>query len=177
MSNAPIRTCNDSRIVRSEIIVHRHLNDKDTYYGGEIMAHFDSASGGAVYKFLRKPSFTATIDSLNFVSPIHKNEQIYVEAYVSGVGKSSVEVFTKLVATDLKTFKKRIASYAFLTFVIQDREDPDFVMPVLVPETEEEKAICKEYPKRRAMNLEKRKLNQQMETSIQLDPIWEQLAK
>lgn len=174
MSQQPTRTCNETRTVRSEIVVNRHLNDKDTYYGGDIMAHFDSAGGGTVFNFLRKPSFTATVDNLTFLSPVHKSEQIYVEAFVSGAGKSSVEVFTKLVATDLKTFEKRLAAYAFLTYVIQDRENPDFIMPRVVPESDEEVAICRDYDMRRQINLEKRGHNKMIQENISLKPIWEQ---
>lgn len=174
MDQLPVRTCNDTRIVRSEIIVDRHLNDKDTYYGGDIMAHFDSAGGGAVYKFLKKPSFTATLDNLTFISPVYKGEQIYVEGFVSGVGTTSVEVFTKLIATNLKTFEKRLAAYAFLTYVIQDRHDPDFIMPQLRPESPEEIAICGDYEARRKVNLEKREHNKLISEYVQLEPIWEQ---
>lgn len=174
MVQSPMRTCNETRTVRSEIVVNRHLNDKDTYYGGDIMAHFDSAGGGSVFKFLRKPSFTATIDNLTFLSPVHKAEQIYVESFVSGAGKSSVEVFTKLIAMDLTTFEKRLAAYAFLTYVVQDRENPDFVMPKLVPESDEEIAICGDYDTRRKVNLEKREHNKAIQEAVKLDPIWEQ---
>lgn len=174
MSNKETRTCNQTRIVRSEIIVNRHLNDKDTYYGGDIMAHFDSAGGGAVFNFLREASFTATIDEMTFISPVYKSEQVYVEAFVSGAGTSSVEVFTKLVATNLKTYEKRLAAYAFLTYVVQNRKNPEFVMPTLVAESIEEIAICEGYAKRRRMNLEKRDQGKDILEVVQLLPIWEQ---
>ncbi|WP_373718029.1 acyl-CoA thioesterase [Jeotgalibaca porci] len=174
MVNKETRTCNQTRNIRSEIIVDRHLNDKDTYYGGDIMAHFDSAGGGAIFNFIRKASFTATVDEMTFVSPVYKSEQIYVEAFVSGAGTSSVEVFTKLIASNLKTFEKRLAAYAFLTYVVQDRNNPEFTIPILVPESEEEITICEGYAKRREINLEKRKQGKKIKDVIQLTPIWEQ---
>lgn len=138
------------------------------------MAHFDSAGGGAIFNFLRKASFTATVDEMTFVSPVYKSEQIYVEAFVSGAGTSSVEVFTKLIATNLKTYEKRLAAYAFLTYVVQDRKNPEFVMPTLVPESAEEIAICEGYAKRREMNLRKREQGKNILDAVKLLPIWEQ---
>lgn len=172
MNERPKVTCNETRTIRSDFVFSRDLNDKDTYYGGNIMAHFDSAGGGASFKFLKNASFTATVDVMTFVSPVHKTEEIYVESYVSGAGKSSVEAFTKMIATDLKTNQSRVVAYAFLTYVLENRNNKDFVMPELVPESEEEIAICQDYQKRRQLNLEKRKDNKAIEAAISTKPIW-----
>lgn len=172
MNHKNTKTCNQTRAVRSEILVARHMNDKDTYYGGDMMAHFDTAGGTAVYNFLQKPSFTATVDTLVFHQPVRRNELIHVEAFVSGAGKSSVEVFTKLVATNLQTQESRLCAYAFLTFVVADRTDPEFVMPILVPESEEEQAICAGYEDRREENIRKRNNQKDLLDKISLMPPW-----
>lgn len=168
------RTCNETRVVRSEILVPRHMNDKDTYYGGDMMAHFDSAGGGAVYKFVRKPSFTASVDSFAFLKPAKRGESVYIESFVTGAGKTSVEVFVKLISTDLKTWENKLCAYAFLTYVLEDREDSSFQMPTLIAESEEEKAIVAGYQERRKQNLEKREASKQFMNHISLLPAWEQ---
>lgn len=173
MENQVTRTCKQSRAIRSEILVARHMNDKETYYGGDIMSHFDSACGTSVYKFLRKPTYTATVDTLTFVAPAERGEMVYVESYVSGVGKTSVEVFVKLVANDTKNWERKLCAYAFLTFVLADRNDPTFQMPVLVPETEEEIMIYAGYEERRKENLAKRKNQQSLIDNISIVPPWE----
>ncbi|MFZ2425530.1 MAG: acyl-CoA thioesterase, partial [Trichococcus flocculiformis] len=126
-------SCNQTRNVRTAFVSYSELNDKDTLFGGEIMSHFDSACGRAVFNFVKRPSFTATVDLIAFIQPVQKNEAIYVEAYVSGCGNTSVEAFAKLTATDVRTGESRICAYAFLTFVITDSSDPDFVMPLIQP--------------------------------------------
>lgn len=165
-------TCNQTRNVRTDVVTYKQLNDKDTLFGGEIMAHFDSAGGRAVYSFLKRPSFTASVDSIEFIRPVHKNDSIYVEAYVSGCGKTSVEAFIKLVSADLRTDERHISAFAFLTFVLADRSDPSFEMPIILPESEEEKAICAGYADRRKANLAKRSQNDAILSRLSDRPIW-----
>jgi acyl-CoA hydrolase len=166
-------TCNQTRNVRTAFVGYNDLNDKDTLFGGEIMSHFDSASGRAVFNFVKRPSFTATVDLVAFIHPVLKNEAIYVEAYVSGCGKTSVETFAKLIATDVRTGESRICAYSFLTFVITDSSDPDFVMPLIIPESEEEKLICSGYEERRINNLVKRNQNSRLLSGLSTKQIWD----
>lgn len=173
-ANREKKTCNQTRVVRSEIVVSRHLNDKDTLYGGDIMAHFDSAGGSAVYKFSERPTFTASVDTFQFVDTVKKGDAIYVESFVSGAGSTSIEAFVKLISTDLKTFERKLCAYAFLTYVLQDRGAHAKPLPELVPESEEEKVICDGYEERRKSNLERREQNGQIPRLVNLLPIWEQ---
>ena len=108
-----------------------------------------------------------------FIQPVQKNEAIYVEAYVSGCGNTSVEAFAKLTATDVRTGESRICAYAFLTFVITDSSDPDFVMPLIQPESEEEKLICSGYEERRTNNLIKRNQNSRLLAGLSTKQIWD----
>ena len=62
-------TCNQTRNVRTAFVSYSELNDKDTLFGGEIMSHFDSACGRAVFNFVKRPSFTATVDLIAFIQP------------------------------------------------------------------------------------------------------------
>ena len=48
-------TCNQTRNVRTAFVSYSELNDKDTLFGGEIMSHFDSACGRAVFNFVKRP--------------------------------------------------------------------------------------------------------------------------
>lgn len=166
-------TCNQTRNVRTAVVTYNDLNDKDTLFGGEIMSHFDSACGRAVYNFVKGPTFTASVDSLTFIRPVHKNETIYVEAYVSGRGKSSVEAFAKLVSSNPHTDERHISAFAFLTFVLADRSDASFDIPLIQPDSEEEKMICAGYDERRSVNLAKRSQNSQLLSGLSTKQIWD----
>lgn len=168
-----IMTCNQTRMVRSEIALPKHLNDKETVFGGEIMSHFDSTGGSAVYKFMKKTAFTATLDHMVFIEPVRVADMMYIEAYVVGAGKTSAEVFVKLVSNNVDTWEKKLCSYAFLTYVLADRTDPNYQMPEIKPESAEEIEICKGYEKRREINLAKRKDSSELIGNVNLNPIWE----
>ncbi|UJF16493.1 acyl-CoA thioesterase [Jeotgalibaca sp. MA1X17-3] len=168
-----VLTCNKTRVVRSEIALPKHLNDKETVFGGEIMSHFDLAGGNAVYNFMKKTAFTATMDHMAFIQPVHMADVMYIEAYVSGAGETSAEVFVKLVSNNVDTSEKKLCSYAFLTYVLADRTDPNYQMPEIKPESKEEMIICKGYKERRLINLAKRNESKELMKSIDLNPIWE----
>ncbi len=84
-----------------------------------------------------------------------------------------MEAFAKLTATDVRTGESRICAYAFLTFVITDSSDPDFVMPLIQPESEEEKLICSGYEERRTNNLIKRNQNSRLLAGLSTKQIWD----
>ncbi|CZQ92653.1 Hypothetical protein Tpal_1524 [Trichococcus palustris] len=165
-------TCNQTRNVRTEVVTYSRLNDKDTLFGGDIMAHFDIAGGRAVFNFLKRPSFTASVDSIEFVRPVYKNEAFYVESYVSGCGKTSVEVFVKMISSNPLTEESHISAFAFMTFVLADRSDASFKMPLIQPESEEEKTVCAGYADRRKASLAKRNQNDAILSRLSDKPIW-----
>ena len=166
-------SCNQTRNVRTAFVSYSELNDKDTLFGGEIMSHFDSACGRAVFNFVKRPSFTATVDLIAFIQPVQKNEAIYVEAYVSGCGNTSVEAVAKLPATDVRTGESRICACAVLTFDITNSSDPDFVMPLVQPESEEEKLICSGYEERMTKYLIKRNQKRRLLAGLSTKQIWD----
>lgn len=171
--NKETMTCNQTRVVRSDIALPKHLNDKETVFGGEIMSHFDIAGGNTVYNFMKKTAFTATLDYMVFIEPVRMADMMYIEAYVSGSGKTSAEVFVKLVSSNVDTFEKKLCSYAFLTYVLADRSDPTYELPIIKPESDEEKVVCGGYEERRKTNLAKRKDSQEIIRNITVKPIWE----
>ena len=93
---------------------------------------------------------TASLDNMNFLKPLPEGNSVCIESYVTGAGNTSVEVFAKIIGEDLLTGDRYIAATSFLTFVALPEDRDNFEMPLIVPESDEEKFLCAGYEKRKA---------------------------
>lgn len=131
------------------------LNGHNTLFGGNILAEMDSISSLAAQRHSRLEGVTASMDSVEFLSPVRTSDSICYEACVILTGRTSMEVFVRAVAEDLLTGDRRIAATSFVTFVAMKDGKPAPVPPV-IPQTDEEKRLYK-IALKRAENREHRK--------------------
>ncbi|MBS9374990.1 hypothetical protein GON09_004006 [Rhodococcus sp. B50] len=64
-----------------------------------------------------------------------------LESFVTWTGRSSMEVFVKVTAEDLRSSERRIAATAFLTFVAVDDGGRPMHVPPVLPESDEERKL------------------------------------
>ncbi|MBO1307748.1 acyl-CoA thioesterase [Enterococcus sp. 669A] len=146
-------TCKETRAVQTHLIMYSQMNMHKTLYGGQLMHWLDETAGIAAARFARTSLVTASLDQLDFLQPLYEGHSVCLEAYVSGAGKRSMEVFVKVIGEDLLKSERYLAATSFLTFTSLDRR---IELPDITPETAEEKYICAGYAARRASRKEKR---------------------
>ncbi|GAA4834557.1 acyl-CoA thioesterase [Paenibacillus vulneris] len=105
------------------------------------MAYIDDIASISASKHSRRAVVTASTDSVDFLYPIRPTDSVCLEAFVTYTGKSSMEVFVKVITEDLKTAERRIAATSFLTFVAMDENKRPVAVPQVTPQTEEEKRL------------------------------------
>ncbi|RVU54555.1 acyl-CoA thioesterase [Anaerosphaera multitolerans] len=143
------------------------LNGKNDLYGGRLLDYADHLAGAVAIRHLRGSVTTASVDSFNFLKPFHLGELLFAEAYVSGVGNKSMEIFIKFYAEDVITNERFLGAHCFYTFVATNLKGKK--IPQIIPETEEERRIMAGYEERRRQNLERVKRNKEYENFIQID--------
>ncbi|MEC0300984.1 acyl-CoA thioesterase [Peribacillus frigoritolerans] len=152
--------CKESRVIRTTRVFPNDVNNHNTLFGGSLMNHLDQVASTSAARHSRKDCVTASTDSVDFLYPIETTDSVLFESYVSWTGRSSMEVFVKIIAEDLKSGDRRIAATALLTFVAIDEYKCPTPVPTVIPETEEEKKLhetASERAKRRLERKEKRK--------------------
>lgn len=132
------RYCRESRCFKTSRVFPTDVNNYNTLFGGKLMSSIDDIASIAATKHCRKSVVTASTDSVDFLSPIHTTDAVCLEAYVTWTGRSSMEVFVKVVTEDLLSGNRKVAVTSFLTFVAVDENAKPVAVPVVVPETEEE---------------------------------------
>src|SRR5258708_3822780 len=99
----------------------------------------DLAAAIAGLRHARAPVVTASVDSLNFLHPVHIGELIMLRASVTRVSRTSREIGVKVTTEKLLTGERGHTCSASLTCVGIDREGKGVPLPPVIPETDDEK--------------------------------------
>lgn len=142
------KCCKESRVIRTSRIFPTDVNNHNTLFGGRLMSDADQIASISAARHSRKECVTASTDSVDFLHPIRPSDSVCFESYVTWTGRSSMEVFVKIIAEDLKSGEAKIAATAFLTFVALDENKKPAAVPQIVPETAEEKKLYETAPLR-----------------------------
>ncbi|MFK7694567.1 acyl-CoA thioesterase [Paenibacillus sp. HJGM_3] len=145
------RFVKESRCYRTSRVFPTDVNNHNTLFGGKLMANIDDIASIAASKHCRKFVVTASTDSVDFLRPIKTTDSVTLEAFVTYTGRSSMEVFVKVMTEDLRSGERQIAATSFLTFVALDDNHRPLEVPRVIPETEEEKRLHETAIKRAEM--------------------------
>lgn len=162
--------CSDTRAIQTHMITYPYLNFHKTLFGGQLMAWLDETAGLSAVRISRKPIVTAAVNQLNFLAPLKENHSVCIDAYVSGVGVRSLEVFAKVIGEDLFSGKRYLAGTCFMTFVAPK----ETVLPNIQPQTKEEQFICRGYEARKKSRQKQQQENVSLAEMISLDTPWYQ---
>ncbi|MCI1903753.1 acyl-CoA thioesterase [Enterococcus hirae] len=168
--------CKASKVIQTHRIFPFDLNPFGFLFGGKLMTMIDDCASISVTRHCRRGAVTASLDNLNFLQPLHGNHSVCIESYVSGAHKKSMEVFIKAIGENLTTGERYLAATCFTTFVAVPshmNEETEFSVPLVVPETAEEKRVCAGYEKRRQHRLMERDEYKAFAATLSVDLPWQ----
>lgn len=130
----------DSITTDVEILMPSNLNGYERLFGGQLMQWIDVVAAVAARRHSGCEVTTACVDYLEFLSPAYVNETLLLEARVTYVGTTSMEVRVDTFVEALNGEKRRV-NRAYIVMVALDTETrkPTPVPPLLL-ETEEDHA-------------------------------------
>jgi uncharacterized protein (TIGR00369 family) len=128
-------------------------NLQNNVHGGVIMRLVDTAAGMAAAKHSGGRVVTAAMDEMSFIEPVYLGEIVTVRAQVNDVGRTSMEVGTRVEAENVGTGEVRHVSSAYLVFVALDADGEPRPVPGLRPENAEEVRRMEEAKIRRSHRL------------------------
>ncbi|MHC5227924.1 acyl-CoA thioesterase [Enterococcus sp. LJL99] len=160
--------CSETRSVQTHFVTYKDLNFNDTLFGGQMMAWIDETAGISAVRIAREGIVTASVDHLDFLAPIRANHSVCIDTFVSGIGTRSMEVFAKVIGEDLLEGTRYLAGTCFLTFVVPKGK----TLPVIKPQTKEEKFICAGYEKRKKTSQMRRQDSMDIASQIDLTLPW-----
>jgi acyl-CoA hydrolase len=153
MEAQPVRL---SHVYMTELVLPNDTNQLGNLLGGRLMHWIDIAAAIAAQRHAGRVCVTASVDELDFVTPIRLGEIVTLQASVNRAFRSSMEVGVLVTAQGLGSTGTRRANNAYLTFVAIDEHGHPSPVPSVLPETEEEKRRFEEALQRRNVRLQKR---------------------
>jgi acyl-CoA hydrolase len=154
--------CKESRVIRTSRVFPNGVNNHNTLFGGQLMSDVDQVASVSAARHSRKECVTASADSVDFLHPVCPTDSVCFESYVTWTGTSSMEVFVKIIAEDLKSGECKIAATALLTFVAIDQYKRPTLVPQVIPETEEERKLHETAPDRAKMRRERKQKSKEL---------------
>ena len=132
-------TPDETRCVMTQIVMPMHTNGvAGVMFGGIMMQWIDVCAGVAAMRHVGGAVLTASIDRLDFLSPVQVGEIVVLQAMVNYVAKTSMEVGCRVETEDMRTRTRRYVTKAYLTFVGIDEHGRPRSIPSLTLATDDD---------------------------------------
>lgn len=164
-------TCSNTLAVTSHRIFPDELNEHGTVFGGVTLNLVDREAFLAAMHVARETVVTAKMDHVNFIKPFQLHDSMTLQAYVTGIGHRSIEVFAKIIGEKLETGERFLGFTCFATFVI---ENPNATVKFkqIISETKEQKSMCSGYQERLSARKIERDHLKFLNKEITIDEPW-----
>ena len=151
------RKVSDSRVEIAQVMYPEHANPAGNVHGGYILKIVDQAAAIAGARHTHQNVVTASVDRMDFISPVYIGNLVFAKASINYTGKTSMEIGVRVEAECIRTGTHTHVGSAYLTFVALDDNDKPTEIPQIIPETEEEKRRYLEAQNRRELRLKQAK--------------------
>jgi len=145
------RPVGDSQSEMTEIVLPNDANPLGALLGGRLMHWIDLAGALAAHRHSRSYVVTASIDHMDFLVPVRVGDLVILRSSVNRVFHTSMEIGVKVWVENYLHDECRHVSSAYLTFVAVDGSGKHLSVPVVVPETDEQKRRYKDAGARREL--------------------------
>ena len=139
----------ESEVTMSYRPMFDEANTAGKVHGGHLLKHIDTAGSMVAMRHARSRVVTASVERMNFLTPISLGEMVNIKGRVNMVGRTSMDVGLRVEVEDLFTGDIRHAASCYMTFVALDEHGMPRPVPPLALETEEERRRCAKAMERR----------------------------
>jgi acyl-CoA hydrolase len=155
-SAPPARRVDDSRVEMTELAMPGDANALGNVFGGRVMALIDKAAAIVALRHCRSIVVTASVDSIDFISPVRLADIMSFHARVTQVFNTSMEVRVDVYSEEPRTGHRVLTTTAFATMVSLAGDGKPRPVPRLILETEDERAEAAAAEERRKQRLNRR---------------------
>jgi len=140
----------ESEVVLSHFMQPEHANLMGNVHGGWLMKLMDEAGGLCATRHARRPCVTVVVDTLTFVSPVHVGDLVIMQARLTYIGRTSMEVQVHVEAESILTGERTHTNSATIVYVSLGPDNRPVQVPRLILETDEERAGFEQARQRQA---------------------------
>jgi len=137
-------TLAESKTEMTEMLLPNETNDLGRALGGTVLHWMDICAAISSMRFAGSQTVTASMDHVDFISPIDLGEVAVIEGFVFNTGRTSIDVKVDVHAEDPTAEDRRLATSSFFTFVALDEDGRPTEVPDVECRTEPEAALQQE---------------------------------
>ena len=143
----------ESLIIMTELVLPNDTNTFGNLMGGRLMYWMDIGAALSATKHCGAPVVTASVDNISFTNPIKLGNVVHIEAKVTRVFNTSMEVHLAVWGEDAIHQYKYKSNEAYYTFVALDPNGKPRPVPSMSPETDGEKKLFEGALRRKQVRL------------------------
>lgn len=132
MNNKKHKYVKETYITISELMLPSHANFSGKIHGGYILSLLDQIAFACASKHSGEYCVTASVDTVDFLSPIEVGELVTMKASVNYTGRTSMVVGIRVDAENIRTGKKKHCNSSYFTMVAKDDEGKSIEVPGLI---------------------------------------------
>ena len=123
------KTTEDSRTEVTRVLQHKDINGQNRMFGGRLMEWIDETGMIAAMRHCGGDVTTCCVDHLVFKKGAYLNDIIYMNAKVTYVGNTSLEVRVDTFIENLEDGMRTLINHAYLIAVFVDNEGKPKTIP------------------------------------------------
>ena len=147
------KTVSETAVTTSHIMYPQDTNPAGNVQGGVIVKLLDITAGVVAIRHTQSNVVTASIDRVDFHSPVCPGDMVTFIASLNYVGRTSMEVGVRVETETVMTGYKRHTASAYVTMVALDKDGKPVEVPPLILETDEDRHRNRDAQARRAIRL------------------------
>ena len=155
----PFKSPQDSDIIKTELIMSKHINAVGSVFGGTLLAWADVTAALCGTKFCQGPVVTASLDAMSFLHPIQLGWIVTIYGRVNESFKTSMEVGIKISSVAPENGEEFLNSRGYFTIVALDQDAKPKLVPKLKPLSTHDHRRQQEARKRRKIRMQMRQLH------------------
>jgi len=129
------KSVEESRIQISELMLPSNTNFGGKIHGGYILGLMDQIAFACASKHSRSYCVTASVNKVNFLSPIEVGELVTMKASINYVGKSSMVVGIRVESENIRTGKTKHCNSSYFIMVAVGETGKTVTVPGLILKT------------------------------------------
>lgn len=172
MNKKESNTVAASKITLTELMLPSHSNFSGKIHGGYLLQLMDQIAFASASKYSGCYCVTASVDTVDFLSPIEIGELVTLKASVNYVGNTSMVVGIRVTAENIQTGIIKHCNSSYFTMVAKDENGNTTKVPKLILSDSEEvrrffDALRRINQKKKLVSLEE-KFDHQSQESLEL---------
>jgi len=126
------KTVQSSLITFSQLMLPSHSNFSGKIHGGFILSLLDQIAFACASKYSGKYCVTASVDRVDFLSPVEVGELLTLKASVNYVGKTSIVVGIRVDSQNIQTGEIKHCNSSYFTMICKEENGDKAEAPKLI---------------------------------------------